>query len=59
MFLADDEAVANTSTEVDKEHVNKEFTHVMVQASKSPDYNFSFPRMGQLKRSQNILSSLQ
>ncbi len=39
-FAADDGAVVNTSIDVDREHINKEFTQVRVQVSKSSVYNF-------------------
>lgn len=58
-FAADDGAVVNTSTDVDAQHVNNEFTQVRVKQVSHLFTISSFAWAGQLKRSQKILSSPQ
>ncbi len=49
-LVADNGRVVNTSANLDKEHLNKEFTQVRVQASKSSVYNFFISKRGTIKK---------
>ncbi len=49
-FAADNGAVVNTSANMDNEHVDKEFTKVRVQTSKSSFYNFFISKGGTITK---------